>query len=219
MAITPVVDFRAQLGPIFDQGVRLTCLAVSVSDVHAYHLQPQTLDQLSVEYLVYHASPLPKNDPLTGLRPNDVANAVAQPGQPFARNYPYSLTQTPGQPLPVPPVLAPLMCRQFSIQPFSIAAVTLALANKAGAPVIVGLQLTDNFFAPEAHADMLIDGAASDAQHGGHAVILAGRGVDSATGSDVFLVRNSWGDTWGDQGYAWLTQDYLLNHASMLMVS
>ena len=34
-----------------------------------------------------------------------------------------------------------------------------------------------------------------------HAVILTGYGVDVVTGKEYFLIRNSWGTSWGENGY------------------
>lgn len=34
-----------------------------------------------------------------------------------------------------------------------------------------------------------------------HAIVLVGYGTDSASGLDYWLVRNSWGTGWGEQGY------------------
>jgi len=34
-----------------------------------------------------------------------------------------------------------------------------------------------------------------------HAVQTVGWGIDSASGLNYFIVRNSWGASWGDQGY------------------
>jgi C1A family cysteine protease len=55
---------------------------------------------------------------------------------------------------------------------------------------------------------------------GGHAMVAVGyddhrkirnrnAGAEKTVGA--FLIRNSWGTTWGDQGYGWLPYDYLLN--------
>ena len=48
---------------------------------------------------------------------------------------------------------------------------------------------------PEEDEDML----------GGHAVMAAGYDNDTR----MFLVRNSWGKNWGDNGYFWMPYDYI----------
>jgi C1A family cysteine protease len=34
-----------------------------------------------------------------------------------------------------------------------------------------------------------------------HAITAVGYGFDSASGLNYYIVRNSWGANWGDQGY------------------
>ena len=36
---------------------------------------------------------------------------------------------------------------------------------------------------------------------GGHAVKVVGWGVQNTTGEEYWLVANSWGPTWGEEGY------------------
>ena len=44
---------------------------------------------------------------------------------------------------------------------------------------------------------------------GGHAICLCG--YDDSLGA--FRFKNSWGTGWGDQGYAWISYDYIKNHS------
>lgn len=54
---------------------------------------------------------------------------------------------------------------------------------------------------------------ASDRMEGGHAVMTVGyddnRKIGKHTGA--LLIRNSWGDQWGDKGYGWLPYEYVLS--------
>lgn len=51
-----------------------------------------------------------------------------------------------------------------------------------------------------------------DKVEGGHAVIIAGYDTEKPTnvGKGAYLIRNSWGTGWGEQGYGWLPFEYVL---------
>lgn len=58
---------------------------------------------------------------------------------------------------------------------------------------------------------------------GGHAVVTVGYNdnveIENNTGGTptqgALLIRNSWGETWGDKGYGWLPYEYILKEISM----
>jgi C1A family cysteine protease len=63
-----------------------------------------------------------------------------------------------------------------------------------------------------------------DTVDGGHAVIAVGYdddmkitnvGPNGPTTKGAFLIRNSWGTTWGDAGYGWLPYEYLLQELAV----
>lgn len=53
---------------------------------------------------------------------------------------------------------------------------------------------------------------------GGHAVVAVGYNdkleiknpIDKAVTTGAFLIRNSWGESWGNEGYGWLPYEYVL---------
>jgi cathepsin L len=51
------------------------------------------------------------------------------------------------------------------------------------------------------------DGCSYDDMDMDHAVTLVGYGTDETSGADYWLVRNSWGPTWGEGGYIRLKRD------------
>jgi C1A family cysteine protease len=50
----------------------------------------------------------------------------------------------------------------------------------------------------------LIDDFQPNTVRGGHAICIMGYRTDGR-----FIVRNSWGTTWGDQGFGYLSPDYI----------
>lgn len=78
----------------------------------------------------------------------------------------------------------------------------------AGFPFIFGFTVYDSFEGPEvAKTGILNLPQATEQQQGGHCVLCVG--YDDA--SKRFIVRNSWGTDWGQNGYFTIPYDYLTN--------
>lgn len=86
--------------------------------------------------------------------------------------------------------------RLVSSEPLDFDVATIATELDAGHPVVVGLQVTEQW--EQLAGDTLPDPAGEVT--GGHAVVLVGYDLDAR----LWRVRNSWGTGWGDAGYAWL---------------
>jgi C1A family cysteine protease len=77
----------------------------------------------------------------------------------------------------------------------------------AGVPVILALYLTTSFFVPrDGHIAPPSD---EDELHDGHAVLIVGYEDGEEAGIGSLIVRNSWGATWGKDGYAFLPYAYV----------
>jgi C1A family cysteine protease len=67
------------------------------------------------------------------------------------------------------------------------------------------MRVSQSFYQPD--RDGVVAGNASEPGINTHAVIAVGKGRDANTA--MVLIRNSWGESWGLRGHAWVTEDYL----------
>lgn len=199
--ITPNVDLRPSLLPVRNQGRRPSCLAFASSGAHEHQVAHG--EHLCVEFLFFHAvARTPGQSPAAGTTLAATTAALSEDGQPVETAWPYTDDQL--TPWAVPTITSAIHKTTMISGKLGFDGVVDALDN--GAPVILGLVITDAFFRPNA-AGQVLD-RAPDIERGGHAVLAVGHGADSA-GSPALLVRNSWGDAWGIGGHAWLPRAYV----------
>jgi hypothetical protein len=191
------VDVRSTLCPIRDQGNRPTCLAQSVTAAHEYSLGGSV--SLSAEYLHYFS---------TGGRIDrgcsipDSIRSLENDGQPSERECPYFLL---GPPVGWKPTTAVTVYKRASSAiATGIDAVSIALRERR-TPVL-GIGLPRSFYEP-AFPWVIPAGGRSIARH---AVVAVGLGESDY--GPVILIRNSWGESWGDHGHAFLPADFLKKH-------
>ena len=197
--INPTVDLRPWLLPVREQGRRQSCLPFASSCAHEHRRTAEA--HLSVEYLFFHAIARASGNPLIGTTMTATATALAEDGQPLEAEWPYA----PVQPDPwSPPTLkgeawkATLVLNQLSFD-------DIISHLEKGTPIVLGLVITDAFFDPD--DDGVVSDQTPDIERSGHAVLAVGHGTHQ--GELAILVRNSWGEAWGLQGYAWLTRAYV----------
>lgn len=75
-------------------------------------------------------------------------------------------------------------------------------ALSAGTPILAGLNVDSNFDAGGKAGRLDAHNAKNIL--GGHAVAIVGYRADGR-----FIIRNSWGTTWGDKGFAYASADYV----------
>jgi hypothetical protein len=198
-SITIRQDLRGQFGPAREQGLRPTCLAFATSDAHASVRDPIWTD-LSCEYLYYHAVRREGANHNSGIKIASIRVALGQDGQPVEAGWPY-LKAVPKNWKP-PVEVGAVFCRASKMLTgnFSKAWQTVT----TGTPVLIGMSLSNAFFAPKAG---VVDSAESVDPVRRHAVIAVATG--ELRGSRFLMVRNSWGAGWGLAGYAWLAERYM----------
>ncbi|HMP29932.1 MAG TPA: C1 family peptidase [Saprospiraceae bacterium] len=76
-------------------------------------------------------------------------------------------------------------------------------------PVVAGYRVMKSFMdffknkanAKKVYSEDVVNNYDNDKLIGGHAIVIAGWGVDEDTGIRYWLCRNSWGWDWGDEGW------------------
>jgi hypothetical protein len=201
MSVKILCDLRSRFGSARDQDQRPTCLAFATSDAHAALRSPWA--PLSAEYAFYHAQRRAARTPHVGATLPAMLDAVREDGQPVEAGWPYLVT-VPTDWKPAANV-GPIYRRHGQDADGTVAEIVRRLDG--GRPVLVLMMLSSAFYFVEPSG--VIDQKPGDQPnpHRRHAVVAVGHGL--LANQKVVLIRNSWGEAWGERGYAWLTEGYL----------
>ncbi len=191
-------------GAVRDQGGRPTCLAFAGSDIHAGLRESWV--PLSCEFAFYHAQLRAQRPPTVGATLPAMLEALRYDGQPGEEGWPYltvlPLDRSSGQP---PQDVGDVYRRAG--EPGRSAVEEIITELERSRPVLVLMYLSMSFFL--AGPDGLVDPPAEEQPDvtRRHSVVAIGHGTHR--GRRVILIRNSWGETWGRGGHAWLTEEFL----------
>lgn len=201
----PLDDIRTvSLLPVRDQGKAGTCLAFATSSAHEHlHNKP---DYFSPAYLYGHAW---KTDPVlnghNGLTIKAVENVISAMGQVEESVLRYDdWLQSRDYP----------SCDHATTEPHFLAGVTTIARDfdeicqflSSAIPVIMGVRITDAFFRVDDSGYIAEPG---QREMGGHAIVAVGS-YQNEQAKKFLLIRNSWGLTWGKNGHALMSQEYLM---------
>ena len=68
-------------------------------------------------------------------------------------------------------------------------------------PILVGVSATTIHFLHYSSGILDFPGCSGNDDTSEHYMLLVGWGVDKSSGEEYWLLKNSWGTQWGDQGY------------------
>lgn len=198
-----VKDLRNKFGEAREQGARRTCLAFATSDAHSF-ANGEPWIPLSCEYLFYHAKKGDGSVP-GGTNVPAVAAALKAEGQPVEADWPY-LAKLPSDVTRwTPPSTVGQLYRADVTQFKSPNVDDIWKILETGAPAIIGITLSAAFYSWD--SDGVIDSDEPAEAVRKHALLVVAAGLRNA--DRLFLVRNSWGTSWGIDGHGWLSERYL----------
>jgi hypothetical protein len=213
------IDYRSKLPPVFNQEDRGSCVACAATwTLKAYEEIEQENypeDGLSAAFLY---SMCKQNDGMPcmeGTQPKVAMQVLRKYGICPENIMPYyTLADLSAPKVPKIPDAAVQAAVNFKIKTYAqlcsssdtdrsqvITAIRAAL--KYEGPFVMALVVCENF-KPNANQELpLPDGAVQ----GGHAIGIAGDLPDR----ECLILRNSWGSSWGENGYAYLPYAWLKN--------
>lgn len=207
------VDLRGWTSPVEDQGALGSCTANALAGAVEYLVRRARGDAADVSRLfVYFQQRL-----WDGSVREDVGASIADGirvlrhlGAAPERAWPYQRELFAVQ----PPESVYALAEQHQIADWwslDVDADALRSCLARGFPVTFGTRVTESFMRPGRDGVIPMPGARDrdDARHGRHALLLVG--YDDARRS--FLVRNSWGEDWGDRGHCWMPYAYVANRS------
>lgn len=214
MAFTPFVlpekvNLVVNCPPIYNQGNLGSCTAQAIIGAYEMELRKQpTLADVSLSklFLYYNERVMEGTVELdNGAYIRDGIKTIAEHGVCLDRLWPYIINKFKDRPT------EEAYTEALSHQAILYASVTpdpqevmLALAD--GYPVIFGFTVYQSFESEEvAQTGIMHMPKSGERAVGGHAVLAIGYDQEK----QMLLVRNSWGDLWGQNGYFWMPFGYI----------
>ncbi|WP_295448290.1 C1 family peptidase [uncultured Thiodictyon sp.] len=206
------VDLRPQMTSIEDQGQTNSCTANATAGAFEYLFKRhQGVNQdVSRLYIYYNARYVDDPDQIAdeGATISNVIEGLKQYGACTEKTWTFDEASVNAEPEPgAYDEGACFMVENAKLVPVELAAWKTALA--AGNPIIFGLELFDSFDKHRKPGLVPTPSGAEAARgtHAGHAMLCVGY----SDPDEVFIVRNSWGTAWGDQGYCYIPYRYLMS--------
>jgi len=203
-----IVDLRtnAKMPPVYEQDNLGSCTAQALCA--AYQFMDTNGFQGSRLFLYYNERKLDNNIPDdTGATLASGVKCLKKYGICAEESWPYDITQFATEP--------PIACYQSALKEVCLKAQsipndrnTMRNVLNSGLPFVVGIQVYRSFESNAVAATGVVPmPKPNETLFGGHAVLVVGFNHLK----QQWIVRNSWGPSWGDGGYFYLPYNYLLN--------
>jgi len=197
------IDLRPQMPPVYDQGQLGSCTANSIAALvqKDKNISPSRL------FIYYNERAIEgtiKQDAGANIR--DGIKTINTLGVCSETTIPYDISKFTKKPSKKAYKEA-LQNKDNSYHAVAQTELDIKAALVAGLPISFGFEVKQSFESSVVASTGIYQPKANETILGGHAVCIVGYDDDK----QMFIVRNSWGDTWGLQGYFWMPYTEVLN--------
>lgn len=205
--IKPFVDLRKWDSPVEDQGILGSCVGNAIAsayELQVKHLYPDQFVELSRLFIYYNGRLLEGSvDKDTGVYIRDGFKAVKLYGICTEKLWPYHIDKFDD--LPTPECYADAVKRKISnYQTLSTLRDMLETLSD-DVPIVTGMSVYKSFEFVDKNKPLILMPTKTETSINGHAVCIVGYDLNK----HLFLIKNSYGKDWGDQGYGWLPFEYI----------
>ena len=209
MALPTAVDLRPQCPSVYDQGQLGSCTGNAIAGAIEFERLKQGLsDFVPSRLFIYYNERVIENtvNSDAGAQIRDGIKVVAKLGAPPETDWPYDITKFTQKP-PQQAFADAAKNKVTSYHRVSRVLNQFKGCLASGYPFVLGFTAYDSFesaqVAQSGHLSMPQPG---EAVVGGHAVVAVG--YDDK--NQWFIIRNSWGSSWGLNGYFTMPYQYLM---------
>jgi C1A family cysteine protease len=209
VALPPKADLRKGCPAVYDQGQLGSCTANAIAAAMEFDLLKQKLtDFMPSRLFIYYNERVMEHTVASdaGAQIRDGIKSVGNQGVCPEPEWPYDPAKFADQP-PQTAYADALKNKAISYQAVARDLVQMKGCLAAGYPFVLGFTVYTAFESQQvATTGVLNMPASGESVLGGHAVLAVG--YDDP--SQRFIVRNSWGNAWGQKGYFTMPYAYLL---------
>jgi C1A family cysteine protease len=210
-SLPPRVDLRPDMPAIDDQGMLGSCTAQAISGLCEYVDKKEGTDEVwkpSRLFIYFNERMIEGTvNEDSGAMIRSGMKAINRWGYPDEKLWPYDIVKfTYRPPKAVYDVAKNQRVYQYSRIDQSLDQLRCCLAE--GFPIVFGFSVYDSFESLDvATSGIMTMPGIDETLIGGHAVLMVGYDDDKR----IWIVRNSWGEGWGDKGYFYMPYEYALN--------
>jgi len=218
--LCPIIDLRSEMPQIYDQGNLGSCTANALGAAFEYNQMENLIPYKCLTnktatpfmpsrlFLYYNERAMAGDIPYdSGASLEDGVISLYKDGICPESIWKYDVCKFSTK----PPTRAYWAAKKTRVGNYKKIQQTLSQIRASisdGYPISFGMQIYSSFESESVAKSGLVKLPSFTEKHlGGHAVLICGYNDYLK----IFIVRNSWGDSWGDKGYFYISYEYVLS--------